>query len=84
MMQNVSGTTWVQSMVLYLISQSTGTEVNQQANLEAAFSFLEFSHPNYPDQLQDAAEKPCPRLFKTHMPYDFLPADARKGKGKVQ
>jgi len=71
-----TGTTWVQAIVWFI--DSVDQDVQQHAILADAFLFIE-----WPGTLEDIAKRPSPRLFKTHLAYDLLPADVHNVGAKV-
>ena len=76
----IAGTTWLQKIVWHIVSDSVHSEANQKSTIEDLFPYLEYSYPG----LKEIAQRPSPRLMKSHMPYDLLPADVQNGKGKVR
>ena len=78
--QLVAGTTWLQKIVWHIVSDSVHSEAKQLSTIEDLFPYLEYSYPG----LKEIAKRPSPRLIKSHMPYDLLPADVQNGKGKVR
>jgi len=67
--------------VWHILSDCNKSESHQkQSTIEDLFPYLEYDYPG----LKDIAKRSSPRLMKSHMPYDLLPADVQTGKGKVQ
>jgi hypothetical protein len=47
--------------------------------MEERFPYLEFIYPG----LRELGAIPSPRLLKTHLPYELMPEEVKKHKGKV-
>ena len=72
------GTTWMQHLV-YLV-KTRDFEGASKWRVDERIPFLEFPTPATPQTLINLANRPSPRIFKTHAPAKWLPRDAHKGK----
>jgi len=73
-----SGTTWLQQIV-WLIVNGERAE-NDRLNMEQRFPYIEYEYPG----LKEIAKLKSPRLMKSHLPYNCLPAGVEDGCGKVK
>jgi len=53
---------------------------NDGLNMEQRFPYIEYEYPG----LKEIAKFKSPRLMKSHLPYNCLPADVEDGCGKVK
>ena len=74
-----SGTTWLQEIV-YLIVNNCDFQKAQERTLDERTPFITFSSSS--SDINCIHELESPRIFKTHLPYDFLP-DGIENKSKV-
>ena len=77
-LNGISGTTWVQ-YIIQLLEQECGKQHSTARNLEDEFPYLEYIYPG----VEDIKARKGPRHIKTHLPYELMPSDIHRGKGKV-
>uniref|UniRef100_K7FD24 Sulfotransferase n=1 Tax=Pelodiscus sinensis TaxID=13735 RepID=K7FD24_PELSI len=72
-----SGTVWSQN-ILSLIYHEGHRDGTENINLIHRVPWLEYNLRNV-----DYVNRPSPRLFATHLPYNLVPRDLRNRRGKV-
>jgi hypothetical protein len=76
-----TGTGWLQYIAWLIVNVDTDSRNSDACdqNIEQRVPFLECLFPGV-----DVSQMASPRrVLKTHVPYDLLPQEARRGKGKI-
>ncbi|XP_039595285.1 amine sulfotransferase-like [Polypterus senegalus] len=72
-----SGTVWTQQ-IMSLICPDEDRTGEELMNNNLRFPWIEF----FKEEI-DHSSRPSPRFFTSHLPYNLVPNELRKGKGKV-